>query len=619
MTTSNNIKNDVQTRIANERLKNKSYLLKSFEDFRNELLQYAVTYFPDKMNDFSETSVGGMLLDFAAIIGDSLSYYMDHQFNELDPSLATENENVLKHIRRAGIKSSPPSPATVMAEFSIRTDIAANGEPKIEQLPKLIKNLQITSTSGINFILLEDLDFSDGIYKRKIKNNNSGYYILSKEGVCVSGNRTTESFNFGNNTTQFPTINLLNRNITQIEKVVDSENNEYYEVDYLSQDTVYKSIKNLNTNENYYEILPAPYRFVKEDNLLTGETLLRFGSATKQDLQNNILIDPANAAISLYGREYFSKVSFDPAQLLKTNSLGILPKNTTLYVTYRYGGGLNHNIPAYSLNQINTTSNIIFNENATVVDTEFILRNISVQNVISATGGMEGLNFTQLQEQIPNVTKMQNRIITYQDLLARLYSMPAPLGRIAKATIQDDKFDFFSKNLFLLCYNNERYLTYASDALKKNISKYINEYRLIGDSFRLLDGIILNFAIDIQIRIKEGNDPDVVKNNVIQRIISFSRFDLYQIGQPIILDDLYNIIINTPNVTSIATSKKNFIKSISGRYYPPLGTTNLSELVYSNSVFNPVTVNYNDILCPPTGAIFEMKYPEYNINIRIVT
>lgn len=617
--TTNNIKSDVQTRIANERLKNKSYLIKSFEDFRNELLQYAVTYFPDKMNDFSETSVGGMLLDFAAIVGDSLSYYMDHQFNELDPSLATENENILRHIRRAGIKSSPPSPSTVLAEFSIRTDIGSDGEPKFEQLPKLIKNLQITSTTGINFILIEDVDFADGIYKRKIKNNNAGYYILSKEGICVSGNRVTESFNFGNNTTQFPSISLLNNNITQIEKVVDADNNEYYEVDYLSQDTVYKSIKNLNTNENYYEILPAPYRFVKEDNLLTGETTLRFGSATKQDLQNNILIDPSSAAISLYGREYFSKVSFDPAQLLKTNSLGILPKNTILYVTYRYGGGLNHNIPAYSLNQINTTSNIIFNENATVVDTEFILRNISVQNSLSATGGMEGLNFTQLQEQIPNVTKMQNRIITYQDLLARLYSMPAPLGRIAKATIQDDKYDFFSKNLFLLCYNNERYLTSASDALKKNISKYINEYRLIGDSFRLLDGIILNFAIDVQVRIKEGNDPDIVKNNVIQRIISFSRFDLYQIGQPIILDDLYNIIINTPNVTSIATSKKNFIKSISGRYYPPLGTTGSTELIYSNSTFNPITINYNDILYPPAGAIFEMKYPEYNINIRIVT
>jgi hypothetical protein len=606
---------DVQSRIANERLKNKNYLLKSFEDFRSELLQYAVTYFPDKMNDFSETSVGGMLLDFAAIVGDSLSYYMDHQFNELDPTTATENENILRHIRRTGIKSSPPSPSTIMADFSIKVDIE-NGQPKKSQLPKLLKNLQISSTSGINFILIEDIDFNDGIYKRKILNNNAGYYILSKEGICVSGNRITESYAFGNTVQQFPTITLGNRNITQIEKIVDSENNEYYEVDYLSQDTIYKSIKNLNSNENYYEILPAPYRFVRDDNLLTGETILRFGSATKQDLQNNILIDPSSAAISLYGREYFSKLSFDPAQLLKTNSLGISPKNTTLFVTYRYGGGLNHNIPVYSLDTINTTSNIIFNENATELDTEFILRNISVQNTLSATGGTDGLTFAQLQENIPNVIKMQNRIINYQDLLARLYSMPAPLGRISKATIVDDEYDFFNKNLYLLCYDQERYLTYASDALKKNVSKYINDYRLIGDSFRLLDGIILNFSINIKIRIKEGNDPETVKNNVIQRILSFSRFDLYQIGQPIILDDLYNIVINTPNVISIASEKKNFINSISGIRIVDAGNTQLN---YSNHVFNAQTINYNDVLYPQAGAIFELKYPEYNINIQVVT
>ena len=605
---------DVQSRIANERLKNKNYLLKSFEDFRNELLQYAVTYFPDKMNDFSETSIGGMLLDFAAIVGDSLSYYMDHQFNELDPTTATENVNILKHIRKAGIKSSPPSPATVMADFSIKVEIDnVTNEPVTSQLPKLLKNLQITSTSGINFILIEDVDFNDGVYKRKIKNNNGGYFILSKEGICVSGNRTSESFSFGNTINQFPTITLSNRNITQIEKIVDSENNEYYEVDYLSQDTIYKSIKNLNTNENYYEILPAPYRFVRDDNLLTGEVILRFGSATKQDLQSNILIDPSSAAISLYGRDYFSKLSFDPAALLKTNSLGISPKNTTLFVTYRHGGGLDHNISAYSLDRINTTANILFNENASEVDIEFINRNISVQNIKPATGGTDGLTFAQLQENIPNVVKMQNRIINYQDLLARLYSMPAPLGRISKASISDDDFNFFRKNLHILCYDNERYLTYASDSLKKNISKYINEYRIIGDSFTLLDGIILNFGIEIKIRVKEGNDPNIVKNNVIQRIISFSRFDLYQMGQPIILDDLYNIVINTPNVISIANDKKYFINSIVGRRF----TLN-EEFIYSNHSFNPQTINYNDILYPPNGAIFEMKYPERNINIQVV-
>ena len=43
---------------------------------------------------------------------------------------------------------------------------------------------------------------------------------------------------------------------------------------------------------------------------------------------------------------------------------------------------------------------------------------------------------------------------------------------------------------------------------------------------------------------------------MIQRIISFSKFRLYQIGQPIILDDLYNIVINTPGVYAIASNKK---------------------------------------------------------------
>ena len=82
---SNNYKQDLQSRLQEERQKNRNYLVKSFDDFRNELLQYAVTYFPDKINDFSATSLGGMLLDFASIVGDTLSFYMDHQFNELDP------------------------------------------------------------------------------------------------------------------------------------------------------------------------------------------------------------------------------------------------------------------------------------------------------------------------------------------------------------------------------------------------------------------------------------------------------------------------------------------------------------------------------------------------------
>ena len=42
------------------------------------------------MQDFSETSLGGLFLDMAAFVGDTMSFYLDHQFNELNPTTATE-------------------------------------------------------------------------------------------------------------------------------------------------------------------------------------------------------------------------------------------------------------------------------------------------------------------------------------------------------------------------------------------------------------------------------------------------------------------------------------------------------------------------------------------------
>ena len=48
------------------------------------------------------------------------------------------------------------------------------------------------------------------------------------------------------------TIRVPDTSITEIISVYDSDGNEYYEVDYLSQDTVYKSIKNEITIKTIY-------------------------------------------------------------------------------------------------------------------------------------------------------------------------------------------------------------------------------------------------------------------------------------------------------------------------------------------------------------------------------
>ena len=83
---------NIKNKLKKERPR--SYLAKDFTSFRLELLQYAQTYFSDRISDFSEASLGGLLLDMAAMVGDSMSFYLDHQFNELNWDTSIETSNV---------------------------------------------------------------------------------------------------------------------------------------------------------------------------------------------------------------------------------------------------------------------------------------------------------------------------------------------------------------------------------------------------------------------------------------------------------------------------------------------------------------------------------------------
>ena len=55
--------------------KEKVFTNKTFSEFRNDLLKYANEFYSENIIDFSETSLGGLFLDFASIVGDSLVYY----------------------------------------------------------------------------------------------------------------------------------------------------------------------------------------------------------------------------------------------------------------------------------------------------------------------------------------------------------------------------------------------------------------------------------------------------------------------------------------------------------------------------------------------------------------
>ncbi len=147
--------------------KPRMYTSRDFEGYRKDLLNYARNYFSDQIRDFSDASPGGLLLDMAAFVGDNLSYYLDHQFNELDPLTAIETRNIERHARNAGVDIPGASPAVCECEFFIRVPseiipgTSSQKRPKEICLP-ILKSFgtSLISSSGITFTLIDDLDFA---------------------------------------------------------------------------------------------------------------------------------------------------------------------------------------------------------------------------------------------------------------------------------------------------------------------------------------------------------------------------------------------------------------------------------------------------------------------------
>ena len=81
-----------------KKVRKRSYLARDFDSFKAELYDYAKTYFGDSIADFSEASVGGLFLDMAAMVGDTMSFYLDHQFNELNWETAVEKKNIMLNL-----------------------------------------------------------------------------------------------------------------------------------------------------------------------------------------------------------------------------------------------------------------------------------------------------------------------------------------------------------------------------------------------------------------------------------------------------------------------------------------------------------------------------------------
>jgi len=598
-------------------VRTRSYLNKDFDAFRAELLQYARTFFPQQIQDFSEASVGGMFLDFVSFVGDTMSYYLDHQFAELSPETAVETLNIQRMLRAAGIQVTGTSPATVDVDFLLEVPAVSKGGiyvPNESGLPVIKQGTLVQSQGGVTFELMEDVDFAkqdkaaNYIAKIAVGNTNTDgtpiTLILTLTGQCISGTRTKESFGFSNTFVPFRSLTLSKPNTTAIMSVKDIDGNNYYEVEALTQDSIFQTI--ISTNEDNelvpqnVELIPAPYRFTAQMDINTKRTKLQFGSGDATTLDDDIVPDPSQFAVPLYGKKTFTKFSINPGDLLKTRTLGISPMATTINVEYRYGGGLSHNVPAGTIRTI-TSLIIKFENGASTNMARTVQASLDVINMLPAGGGENAPTLDDLSSRIPAARNAQSRIVTKEDLVARVYTMPSSLGRVFRAGIRSNPINPLATQLFIISRDISGNLTISPDSLKENLVEYLNQFRMISDAIDILDTQVVNLQIRFQISV----DPRVNKSSVVQEVIVklktyFNIFN-FQIDQPIPLADLNSIIFNTEGVLAVMNLK---LISLTGDY---------KGRSYSDIDFDPTEHTIKGLIIGPPGSIFEVRYPDFDI------
>lgn len=593
-------------------LKVRSYLNRDFDGFRKDLEDNARTFFPDVALDYSSNNISGMLMDLVSYVGDNTSFYMDHQFHETNPLTAVEPKNIENHLRNSGVKITGASPAVVKNTFYIKVPkdpLATNYVPYKTALPKFHEGTTVTADNGTTFELLKTIDFAEtdknDNYLATItvdeldSNNHPISFIFSKEEYCVSGTKTTETFAIGE-FTPFKRITLANENVTEIISVRDSEGNEYYEVEYHTQDIVFKSIINPNYKldgvASALKLIPAPYRFITETSLETRYTTLVFGGGSAESLDTDIIPDPSDFALPLYGKETFSRFKLDPNNLLNTSTLGVLQPNTSIIVEYRYGGGGTHNIDKETIRGIETL-NITFPLNPPASVAASVASSADANNLTKASGGLDAPTAQELQALIPQSRAAQSRAATKEDLLIRIHKMPTNFGKVFRAAASMDPDSPSSINLYILCKDSSG-LAYAPDLLKINLATFLNEFRMNSGIIEILDGQIINFGVEYAISVSGANKQLVLKNinTKLRKYLSLVNF---QINMPLNLDEIRSIIFNTQGVISV---QKLSIKNLFGI---------IGEKTYSDISFSPTAnIKYGSLIYPPVGGMFELKYLE---------
>jgi hypothetical protein len=157
-------------------------------------------------------------------------------------------------------------------------------------------------------------------------------------------------------------------------------------------------------------------------------------------------------------------------------------------------------------------------------------------------------------------------------------------------------------NLYVLGYDQNKKVTTLNRQVKENLKIYLDQYRILTDEIRILDGFVVNIGIEFKIVVFKGYNLNETLARCIDSVKNFFNIDRWQINQPIIIADLYTEIASVDGVQSVAN-----VKVVNKYRFRDGGD-------YNEYIYDIDSATTDGVIYPSLDpCIFECRFPDTDI------
>lgn len=211
-------------------------LSRTYDEYRNDLINLSKKYYPELADSFNDSSVGAWFIDLISAVGDNLSYHTDRVSQENDVNTMSTESSIKNFARTNSLKI--PGPKASMCEVQLSCFIPLIDSYNISSpnfnLAPTVKRGSIVTSGKYSFEIVEDVDFSkqfnaDGFSNRTYspkKNNNGdiiGYNVTKTTVVRGGSTKIYKKVINENEAKPFMEIILPEKDIMNVESIILKE------------------------------------------------------------------------------------------------------------------------------------------------------------------------------------------------------------------------------------------------------------------------------------------------------------------------------------------------------------------------------------------------------------